>query len=462
MVERSVQRSKAVQVGMLMRAYRESFMLEDSGRGLTQEELLRRMAAVDSDYGQRYSHTTVSRWESGVTRPSKERLEVFGRALNLSQPEIDGLMMLAGLQAERGTSASPAAETDYDTQDAAASLVCDEFNPPADAALSPAGSAVKLDLARSIKIGVVSCLLPGMAIVGGGYLLASLGWDASWMPIAYVGSVILFKLATGYLRLCGPYDLCEFMCISLFVLLSTPLLQAAAVNMDHYGFFAIGDFAGTQIPYMLALLLNLAVSSSAGVLHFFMWRWQYNRPLRDSNPVRRAALVVIPPMVLVYAVMAVATNIGILAQLGLVLSVFSAASIIMVWLRDPDVRVSENDRRFLLWSSLIVCLAVAIFWLSLVFAVYVSPDLPSILPDHNLLFRWQIDYSALGFNREEAMNRFNSGYIWHGTGVFIYLVFVVGGNLLSAVYNTNSSGGSRGSYQTAGPSSRGGQSATTQ
>ena len=75
MLERDTQRTRALQVGMLMRAYRESFPLPAGGRGLTQDELLRRMATVDGDYAQRYSHTTVSRWESGATRPSKERLE---------------------------------------------------------------------------------------------------------------------------------------------------------------------------------------------------------------------------------------------------------------------------------------------------------------------------------------------------------------------------------------------------
>ena len=96
MLERNAQRARSIQVGMLTRAYRESFPSAGGGRGLTQEELLRRMAAVDGDYAQRYSHITVSRWESGATRPSRERLEVFGRALNLPESELAGLMLLAG------------------------------------------------------------------------------------------------------------------------------------------------------------------------------------------------------------------------------------------------------------------------------------------------------------------------------------------------------------------------------
>ena len=97
MRERDVQRARAVQVGQLMRSYRESFSQGDGRRGLTQEALLERMGAVDSDYAERYSHATVSRWESGGTRPTLRRLKVFGQALRLSQTEVAGLVLLAGL-----------------------------------------------------------------------------------------------------------------------------------------------------------------------------------------------------------------------------------------------------------------------------------------------------------------------------------------------------------------------------
>ena len=74
MRERDVQRARAVQVGQLMRYYRESFAREGGRRGLTQEALLERMGSVDSNYAERYSHATVSRWESGGTRPTLQRL----------------------------------------------------------------------------------------------------------------------------------------------------------------------------------------------------------------------------------------------------------------------------------------------------------------------------------------------------------------------------------------------------
>ena len=67
----------ARQVGFLMKTYRESHPRNGRRRGLTQEELLRRMAPVDGGYGERFSHTTVWRWEAGATRPTVPRLRRF-------------------------------------------------------------------------------------------------------------------------------------------------------------------------------------------------------------------------------------------------------------------------------------------------------------------------------------------------------------------------------------------------
>ena len=100
MSERDVGRARAAQVGFLMRSYRQSFSAGTGRRGLTQEALLERMGSVDRNYAERYSHGTVSRWESGGTRPTIQRLKVFGKALNLSRTEVAGLILLSGLASD--------------------------------------------------------------------------------------------------------------------------------------------------------------------------------------------------------------------------------------------------------------------------------------------------------------------------------------------------------------------------
>ena len=95
--EYHVNLDRAGQVGFVKRAYRDVFVHEDGRRGLTQDELLRRMGQVDPSYARRYSHATVSRWETGATRPLADRLQVFGTALGLSGVEVEGLLAMAGL-----------------------------------------------------------------------------------------------------------------------------------------------------------------------------------------------------------------------------------------------------------------------------------------------------------------------------------------------------------------------------
>lgn len=94
------QQAAATQVGLLLKHYRETFDAGNGRRGISQRELLCRMADADPQYEGRLSHTTVSRWESGGTAPTRKRLLTCGRALNLSEEEIAGLIRLAGLDPE--------------------------------------------------------------------------------------------------------------------------------------------------------------------------------------------------------------------------------------------------------------------------------------------------------------------------------------------------------------------------
>ena len=61
-----------------------------------QEGLLKLMGQVDPIYLERYNHPTVAKWESGATRPTKELLEAFGKALDLSVAQVQGMIRLAG------------------------------------------------------------------------------------------------------------------------------------------------------------------------------------------------------------------------------------------------------------------------------------------------------------------------------------------------------------------------------
>ncbi len=434
MPERDVQSARAAQVGSLMRSYREAFVSGDGRRGLTQEALLGRMAAVDRDYAERYSHGTVSRWESGGTRPTLRRLRVFGAALNLSQAEVANLILLAGLAPDfqtalRRVTGNGGQSTRHPGTPGPTSVPTARERPgePAPAIVPTAPrAALRFWLLRSLPLGI--------CIVGGGYALSYFGRTEIWMPFVYIAFVVGVVLAQGFLLPDRDAGLREFFWVSLFFLLTTPLLQFAQIRTDHYNFYAIMSLMGTQLPYMLALVVNLVVASIAARMFQLLWKWQYASGRGGSHALQRAAWVTMPPILFVYTFVLVTTNIWVSIQLAVLLPAFGAVFTVLMALRDPALNLSERDRRFLLSTTAAVGMVATALGAITVLTIFVSPDLPSVLPDHNLLRSWEIDFAALGHSREEALDRLNLGYAWHAVWVLAYMVFVVGGHLVVAIH----------------------------
>ena len=414
-----------------MKAYREFFTSENGHRGLTQEGLLRRMASMDDEYAERFSHATVSRWESGATRPTVHRLQVFGSALGLSPTEVAGLLLLAGLAPDFQTALGLAASGDSGQ---AIGSNREDDSSVAEAAGDQASTTVLSTLGDVARFVSIRVLLPGVAIVVGGYVLSLPGWNDTWAPVVYVGFATGLVLTQGFLLSDEDAGLREFFWVSLFFLLSTPLLQFAPIGMDHYNFYAVGDFAGTHVPYMLALLVNLVLASSAGLMLQLLWKWQYPGRRDGSTALQRAVWTALPPVGFVYAVVVVISNTSIWIQFAVLMPVVAAVFTSLLILRDPSVNPGPNDRQFLLWATVVVAIISTILAIATILGIYMLPDLPRVLPDHNLLRSWEIDFAGLGFSREEALDRLNLGYMWHAMFVFVYMVFVVGGNLIVTIY----------------------------
>ena len=418
-----------------MRAYRESFVDETGRRGLTQEELLRRMAVVDKDYAERYSHSTVSRWESGGTRPTVKRLQVFGTALNLPHADIAGLLLLAGLAPDFQTALVRAASDDSDkiaesvqTQDgAAADIGSERSGTPVNAGPSSIWKSL-------VRFWVFRFLALGVCIAGVGYGLTLFGWNDEWMPEVYVGVVSGLVLAQGFLLPDREAGMREFFWVSVFFLLSTPLIQFAPIRMDHYGLCVIPGFFGTHMPYMLALMVNLCLASIAALMYQTLWKWHYGVVSDKGSAVQRAIWVVLPPVCFVYGVVVVISNASVWIQLAVLMPVLAVMFITLLVLRDPTINPSERDRRLLFPATLAVAIVSTTLGIVTVLTIYASPDLPMVLPDHNLIRSWEIDLGHGGYSREEALERLNIGYLWHATCLIAYMVFVLGGNVMVAIY----------------------------
>ena len=188
------------------------------------------------------------------------------------------------------------------------------------------------------------------------------------------------------------------------------------------------------MPYMLALLLNLVIAAAAGLMFQLLWKRQYSGDSGESSALRRAASVALPPVISVYAVVVVITNISVSIQLAILLPVLAAVFTALLVLRDPVFNPSERDRLFLLSTASVLTVISATLWIVTMLAIYLSPDLPRVLPDHNLLRSWEIDFADLGLSREEALDGLNLGYMWHAIWVFAFMFFVVGGRLMVSIY----------------------------
>ena len=417
---REVQRSRSAQVGFLMRAYRESFTRDDGRRGLTQEELLSRMGSVDGEYAQRFSHATVSRWESGATRPRVDRLRVFGKALDLPETEVAGMVLLAGL-APDFRSALMQVDLSQETGSGRDMGNLDEDFPDA-GANGPESVEERASVLRSVAGFVIGrCVLPGLWVVVLGYVLSLLGWNGSWMPVVYAALVAAVVLAQGFVKPDRGAGLREFFWVSVFFLLTTPLLQFAPIQMDHYNFYAIDEVAGTQIPWMLALLLNLFLASLAGLMFDLLARWQYPGDGQPGSAIRRATLVVLPPVAVVYGVVVVITNLSVSIQLAVLLPVLAAVLVGLLVLKDPAVKPTERDRRMLFPALMTTATVSTFLGIVTILAVYFSPDVPAVLPDHNLVTSWELDFDELGYSREAALDMVNLGYMWHAMCVLVYM-----------------------------------------
>ena len=425
-------RSRAKQVGMLMQSYRRAYEADGKKGRLSQEGLLKLMGEVDPVYLERYNHSTVARWESGATRPTRDRLEAFGKALNLSDVEVQGMVWLAGLN---GDEEYPQFQNQVDrpaldipNQEAGPGQSADESWNSGNSGVSYAGQASRFVLTKFA--------IPGVAVAATGYVLTLLGWNAGWVMTLYVILAIFLVMFQGFLRLRRSHELRELYFITVFFLLSGSLLQAPAIRMDPYGFYALADFANSPIPYLLASLANMVLALIAGLMFDVLWRWQYTSGHGFDNSCHRAAWTTFPPLLFVYVCALIFCCMGMWVFLLLVFSVMGAVFMAVLVMRDDRIEFRNWEKKLLLqvaFGGLLVLTAVGG---AAIIILYLEPS-PLAIPDHNILRSWVIDFEALGYSPDELLERYRIAAVLSSMSTLIYMLLVLGGILLATIYRLN-------------------------
>ena len=424
-------------MGMLMQAYRRAYQATGKRGRLSQEGLLHLMGEVDPRYLERYNHSTVARWESGVTRPSRERLEVFGKALNLPRAEVDGMIWLAGLDGNSDT-IEPGARAEYQRDPDAHDP---EVSPPK--AATPVETTTHSYAGQLIYYALSRFVLPGLVVAGTGYMLTRLGWNAGWILVLYVILAIVLVLVQGFLRMRRTIELRELYFVTVFVLISGNLLLAPAIRMDAYGFYAIADFANTPMPFLLSLLANLLLALAAGLMFDFLWRWQYSGQGGFNNVYQRAAWTSFLPLMFVYGCALLFCCVGSWIYLLFVFSVAGGTFMAMLILRDREMEFHGWERKFLLQAAIAVILVLTAVGSATILILYLRPSMLAI-PDHTLIRSWEIDFSALGYSADELLERYRFGAIWSSLAMLVYMVIVLGGNLMATIYRLDTNDADQG------------------
>ena len=432
-MDRETRKLRARQVGMLMRAYRLGYSTQGQDGRLSQTDLIGLMAEQNEAYCENYDHSTVSRWERGVTLPTQEHLEVFGQALKLSPVEVDGLMTLAGLdEANRYTpNGTQSVGAVLSTPDKAATTA-PALHSYKNAAVV-AAECSSFDTREALRYVVSHFLIPGSSIGFAGYILASYNWNAPWLLGVYVGLVLGLVTLQGFLRMRRSGSLQELLFITVFFLLGVPLLYGPLTYMDPYGLYAIGDFAGTTIPFTLSMLVNLLIALVAALLFAYLSKWQHSESARGTSPLKRAAWIVLPSVGSVYVCLLPFSNIGFwilgLCELGITAGAFTA----MMVLRDESVSIGEWDKKFLLWVAVTMTIVLAALGVAATLLTFAEPSLLAN-SGKTVLYSWENNFDALGYPEGELVERYRHAVFLASLVLLAYMVFVVGGQLIVALY----------------------------
>ena len=134
------------------------------------------------------------------------------------------------------------------------------------------------------------------------------------------------------------------------------------------------------------------------------------------------------------------TNLSVTVQLAVLFAVLPMAFSLLPVFRDTGVSFTEDDPAGAFQALMVAACVSATVGIAVIMSIYLSPDFPSVLPDHNLVRSWELDFAALGYTREEALERLNLGYLWHAVFLLIYMACVVGGRLFVKVHRMGNRG----------------------
>ena len=427
----------AVLVGRLIRSYRDD--MKPNGRRLSQEGLIDLMAARGEECTADLDRSTLSRWETGTRLAPREFLAALGRVCDIPQHDMDRLMSLAGYR-------GPGDEGERDSMLAAARDIESRVESLHQDVRSLMDSTDRAEPALHASAVVKSTLrkavLPGVFALTVGFVLNAMGLNGTLALLVYVLAALALVLGQGVLRWVKPDrdpserdHVVDLFFISLFFTMNASLLIGALTKADHFGFHTIAAFTNTPVSFLLTMLAHLALSLAGSVMFSVSWSRQYG-PRGSRSAFSRAAWTTLPPLLFVYVILVVFTNLGNWIHFTYIFGILFVAFATIVAFNEPGMAL--RDGGFVLKAAVVVTTLLGALGVIGALAGYLEPSLVMTAEEFRIIPLPEVSSEALGYTDEEGSARWRLGILWMSFATIVYIVTVVGGYLIITISRVTS------------------------
>ena len=437
MLDPEHRRLRAIQVGRLIRSYRNDVRI--NGKRLSQDGLLYLMVERGEEFAADLDRSSVNRWESGARLAPRGFLVAFGRSLNVPKPEMDRMLSLAGYESlgdEEGRAAMLAAAQSIESQ---VESLQREVRSLIDSASRP---EPPVDAYGVAKDALRRMAPPGVYALVVGFILNALGLDGTLALLTYVLVALAIVIGQAVLRWLKPnrvrseHDhIVDLFFISLFFTTNASLLIGTLTKADHFGFYTFEAFRNTAMPFLATILAHLALSLAASVLFSVLWMRQYGSEER-GGAFSRAVWITLPPILLAYASIMVFTNLGAWMYFMVVFGILFGAFTIIVALNEPGMALRNVD--FVLKTAIVVIPLLVSFGVVATLVTYLDPGIAITASELRIIPLKEISAEELGYTPEQGVEFLRLGTLWMSLANILYLVTVVGGYLLVTIGRTTS------------------------
>lgn len=435
----------AVLVGRLIRSYRDD--LRHNGRRLSQEGLLDLMVARGEECAVDLDRSTLSRWETGARMAPREFLEALGRTCDIPPHVMNQLMTLAGYDApedEEERDSTLAAALDIQSQVAS---IQQDVRSLVDSADGPEPALDALAVAKST---LRKAAPPGALVLVVGFVLNAMGLNGTLPLLVYVLAVLSLVLAQGVLRwvkrdrdLPERDHVVDLFFISLFFTMNVSLLITTLTKSDHFGFHTFAAFTNTPVTFLLTMLAHLVLSLAGSVMFSVSWSRQYG-PKGSGSAFSRALWTTFPPLLLVYVILVVSTNLGNWIHFTYVFGIFLVAFSAIVAFNEPGIEL--RDGGFVLKAAVLGTVLLGTLGIIGTLAGYMqialvlTADVGLLIAaeDFRVIPLREVSAEALGYTAEEGITRWRLGILWMSFATIAYIVTVVGGYLIMTISRVTS------------------------